>query len=79
MGRITIDNSDGDPVSFTGGVVAARMVGDDSRSPLPYGYVPSVIMQRTIRLTATAGNVRSNAIVKVNSDTSYGILRWVTQ
>ena len=26
-----------------------------------------------------AGNVSSTAVVKINSDTSYGILRWVTQ
>ena len=79
MGRISIDNSAGDPVRLTGGIAAGRFVVDDSRSPLPYGYVPSIIMQRTIELTATAGNVASTAVVKINSDTSYGILRWVTQ
>lgn len=79
MGRITIDNPGGDDVSVIGGVAAGRFVVSDSRSPMPYGYVPSVVMQRTVRLTATAGNVESTATVKVNSDTSYGIVRWVTQ
>lgn len=79
MGRVTISNASGDPVSLTGGIVAGRFVVDDPRSTLTYGYVPSVIMQRTIQLTATAGNVVSTAVVKINSDTNYGILRWVTQ
>jgi hypothetical protein len=80
MGRITIDNTNGDSIRMTGGVVAGRLVTDsDPRQPLPFGYVPSVIMQRTVRLVATAGNVTSTAIVKINSDTSYGIQRWVTQ
>ncbi|MCB0968576.1 MAG: hypothetical protein KDB37_17225, partial [Ilumatobacter sp.] len=79
MGRVTISNPGGDPISFTGGMAAGRIVIDDSRDPLPMGYVPSVIMQRTVDLTATSGNITSTARVKINSDTSYGILRWVTQ
>ena len=79
MGRLTINNPGGDPISFTGGLVAGRIAISDSRDPLPMGYVPSVIMQRTVDLTATAGNITSTARVKINSDTSYGILRWVTQ
>lgn len=79
MGRLTINNPSGDPISFTGGVVAGRIAISDSRDPLPMGYVPSVIMQRTVDLTATAGNITSTARVKINSDTSYGILNWVTQ
>ena len=79
MGRLTIDNPSGDPISFTGGAVAGRIAINDSRASLPMGYVPSVIMQRTVDLTATSGNITSTARVKINSDTSYGILRWVTQ
>lgn len=79
MGRLTINNPGGDPISFTGGAAAGRIAISDSRDPLPMGYVPSVIMQRTVDLTATAGNITSTARVKINSDTSYGILNWVTQ
>lgn len=79
MGSLAVDNLAGDEVSITGGIVAGRFDVVDSRSPKPYGYVPSVIMQRTIRLTARAGNIESDALVRINSDTSYGIVRWVTQ
>ena len=60
-------------------MVAGRFLINDSRTLLPYGYAPSVIMQRTVEVSATAGNITSTARVKINSDTSYGILRWVTQ
>lgn len=79
MGRITISNPGGDDISFAGGVTAGRIVVDDSRASLPLGYVPSVVMQREVLITAVAGNITSKATVKVNSDTSYGILRWITQ
>lgn len=79
MGRITISNPNGDEISLAGGVTAGRIVIDDNRDPLPLGYVPSVVMQREVLITATAGNITSKATVKVNSDTSYGILRWITQ
>lgn len=79
MGRVEIVNPDGDEISIAGGVTAGRIIVDDSRSPLPIGYVPSVVMQREILITSVAGNVTSKATVKVNSDTSYGILRWITQ
>jgi hypothetical protein len=79
MGRIRIANGSGDDVAIVGGIAAGRFDVSDSRSSLPYGYVPSVIMQRTVELTATAGNIQSTARVKINSDTSYGIVRWVTQ
>jgi len=79
MGRITISNPNGDEIGLAGGVTAGRIVIDDNRDPLPLGYVPSVVMQREVLITATAGNITSKATVKVNSDTSYGILRWITQ
>jgi hypothetical protein len=79
MGRLAITNSGGDPIRLTGGLLASRIAIDDSRDPLPVGYVPSVVMQRTVDLTANAGGVESVARVKINSDTSYGVLRWITQ
>ncbi len=79
MGRITITNPGGDNIALAGGITAGRIVVDDSRDPLPIGYIPSVVMQREILITSVAGNVTSKATVKVNSDTSYGILRWITQ
>lgn len=79
MGRITISNPNGESIGFAGGVTAGRIVIDDARATLPFGYVPSVVMQREVLITATAGNITSKATVKVNSDTSYGILRWITQ
>ena len=79
MGRVSIANPGGDAVRLTGGMLAGRIVIDDPRDPLPMGYVPSVVMQRTVELTATAGNIESVARVKINSDTSYGVLRWITQ
>lgn len=79
MSRIAVSNPAGDEVRMSGGIAVGRFHVDDPRASLPYGYVPSVVMQRTVRLTATAGNVRSTATVRINSDTSYGIERWVTQ
>ena len=79
MGRITITNPGGDNIALAGGITAGRIVVNDSRDPLPIGYIPSVVMQREILITSVAGNVTSKATVKVNSDTSYGILRWITQ
>lgn len=80
MGHIRINDSIGDPIKMTGGVLAGVLdTHFPTGSSLPFGYVPSLVMQRTVRLTATAGNVTSTAIVKINSDTSYGVTRWVTQ
>ncbi len=79
MGQIDLSNPNGDAIRLTGGLLAGRILVDDPRSPLPLGYVPSVVMQRTVELTATAGNIESVARVKINSDTSYGVLRWITQ
>lgn len=79
MGRVSISNPGGDAIRLTGGLLAGRIVITDPRDPLPMGYVPSVVMQRTVELTATAGNIESVARVKINSDTSYGVLRWITQ
>lgn len=78
MGHLRVSNDAGNPIGITGGVVAARFETTDVRDPLPFGYVPSLVMQRTVRLVATAGNITSTAIVRINSDTSYGVVRWVT-
>ena len=84
MGRIEITNPDGDPVALNGGVLAGTFGVVDGRevpgSPgsLPIGFSNDIVLQRTIRITSTAGNARSVAIVQINEDgAGYAINSWV--
>lgn len=79
MGRFRVSNPAGAAIELNGGVVAGTFSVSDPRTPAPFGFEPTVVMQRTIRLVTTVDNVQSTAVVKINSDTNYGISRWVTQ
>lgn len=79
MGRFSVDNPNGAPITLSGGVVAGTFSVNDPRPTATFGFEPSVVMQRTIRLVTTVGNITSTAVVKINSDTNYGVSRWVTQ
>jgi hypothetical protein len=86
MGRLNVDNPNGLDVKINGGVVASTFTVNDSREnlavpgSLPIGFKNDIVLQRTVRMVATADNIRSVAIVQINEDgASYRLNAWVTQ
>ncbi len=84
MGQIHIDNNSGDDIALVGGVIAGTFDVDDIRGSsgdpdtVPIGFRNDIVLQRKVRITATAGNARATAIVQINEDgTSYKINTWV--
>jgi hypothetical protein len=79
QGHVRIVNPDGDSVRLTGGIIAATFEVSDGRgSPLPIGYVES-IMQRRLRIVSQSDDGRhtSTAIVQVNENGSWAVNSWV--
>jgi hypothetical protein len=87
MGRVAINNDDGDDISIKGGIMAGTFDVVDSRAPdpsppdsLPIGFKNDIVLQRKVRITATARNITAIAIVQVNEDgAAYRINSWVVQ
>lgn len=82
MGRILVDNPDGESIGMIGGVLAGTFDvtdgrGDGTRNSVPIGYFNDIVLQRTVRIVSVAGDRRSTAIVQVNEDGGDpGILSW---
>jgi hypothetical protein len=86
MGRIFITNPDGDNISFKGGVMAGTFDVADSRAvatvagSLPIGFMNDIVLQRKVRIVATARRVTAIAIVQLNEDgANYRVNSWVVQ
>ena len=92
QGIVRVNNPHGlgtsdNPVSLTGGIVAAafRVIDDravEGELTVPIGLVNPVV-QRTFRITSTtsSGNpkITSTAIVQINQNGAYAINSWVVQ
>lgn len=74
MGRLQVDNPNGDDIRMIGGVVAGTFDVVDSRGStgeagsVPIGFLNEIVLQRTVRIVSRAGNAVSNAVVQVNED-----------
>ncbi len=86
MGRIRVDNPDGDPVRIAGGVLSGTFDVDDSRAvvgvanSVPIGFINDIVLQRKVSIRSTANNITATAIVQVNEDgAGYAINTWVVQ
>ena len=86
MGRMVITNPDSDNVSIKGGVLAGTFDVADSRAvvgvadSLPIGFKNDIVLQRKVRIVATARNITAVAIVQVNEDgAKYRVNSWVIQ
>jgi hypothetical protein len=83
MGRITVDNPNGDPVSLSGGVLTGTFDVVDGREvagvddTVPIGFRNDIVLQRKVRIISTAGTSQSIAIVQVNEDgAAYAVNDW---
>ncbi len=83
MGRIAVDNPNGDPVSLSGGVLTGTFDVLDAREvagvvdTVPIGFKNDIVLQRKVRIISTAGTSRSIAIVQVNEDgAAYAVNEW---
>ena len=82
MGRIRIDNPDGDAndtIRIVGGIVAGTydLVDPDDVDTV-IGFLNDIVLQRRVRIVSTAGETTSTAIVQVNEDgAAYAINSWV--
>ena len=85
MGRIAITNPDGDAIKINGGVLAGTFDVDDARSvggpgSLPIGFKNDIVLQRKVRIVATARQITAIAVVQVNEDgAKIRINSWVIQ
>ena len=86
MGRVVITNPDRDNVSIKGGVLAGTFDVADNRAvvgvadSLPIGFKNDIVLQRKVRIVATARNITAVAIVQVNEDgAKYRVNSWVIQ
>jgi hypothetical protein len=83
MGRITVDNPNGNPVSLSGGVLTGTFHVVDGREvagvddTVPIGFRNDIVLQRKVRIISTAGTSQSIAIVQVNEDgAAYAVNDW---
>jgi len=86
MGRLLITNPDRDDLSLKGGVLAGTFDVVDARAvvgvadSLPIGFKNDIVLQRTVRIVATAKSVTAIAVVQVNEDgAKYRVNAWVVQ
>jgi hypothetical protein len=86
MGRIAVTNPDGDDISIKGGVSAGTFDVVDGRAvagvagSLPFGFKNDIVLQRKVRIVATARQITATAIVQVNEDgANYSVNSWVIQ
>lgn len=85
MGRLAVRNPNGDDVRIRGGVVAGTFDVDDARDDgsegsVPIGFENDFVLQRKVRIVATARNIRATAVVQINEDgAGYAINSWVVQ
>jgi hypothetical protein len=86
MGRVAITNPDGDNVSINGGLLAGTFDVADARAvvgvadSLPFGFKNDIVLQRKVRIVATARNITAVAVVQLNEDgAQYRVNSWVVQ
>jgi hypothetical protein len=86
MGRLAISNPDRDGLSLKGGVLAGTFDVVDARAvvgvadSLPIGFKNDIVLQRKVKIVATARNITAIAIVQVNEDgVGYRVNSWVIQ
>jgi hypothetical protein len=84
MGRLAITNRDGDAIKINGGVLAGTfdVVDDRAAGPgsLPIGFKNDIVLQRKVKIIATARSITAVAVVQVNEDgAKIRINSWVIQ
>jgi hypothetical protein len=86
MGRVAITNPDRDNVSINGGLLAGTFDVADARAvvgvadSLPFGFKNDIVLQRKVRIVATARNITAVAVVQLNEDgAQYRVNSWVVQ
>lgn len=86
MGRIHVDNPDGDSVRIAGGVLSGTFDVDDARlvtgaaGSVPVGFINDIVLQRKVSVRSTAENITATAVVQVNEDgAGYAINAWIVQ
>ena len=81
MGRVRVDNPHGDAndsIHIGGGVVAGTYEMNDDDVDTVIGFFNDIVLQRRVRITSTAGDTSSIAVVQVNEDgAAYAINSWV--
>ena len=83
QGRLRVNNTTGQDIEMTGGVLAAQFDITDSRSngtqTVPIGFVEAVV-QRVFRIESRgSGRESSIAIVQVNQNGAYAVNAWEVQ
>lgn len=86
MGRLSVTNPAGDDIQIRGGTLAGTYAVEDGRAvpgesdTVPIGFENDFVLQRKVRIVATAGNITATAVVQVNEDgANYAINSWVVQ
>ena len=81
MGRIEIENTNGQDVKVNGGILTSTMVVDDKRAAgpesLPIGYRSDIVLQRKIKIVAVAGRTTVTAYVQINENGDFKVNSWV--
>lgn len=80
-GRISVANAASRDVRLNGGILAASMSIADARAAgpesLPIGIREDIVLQRKVRLVATAGTTTVTAVVQINENGDYRVNSWV--